>query len=217
MNNIVKIQIPISEFYEIINSANVLKAQQLCSAELIISDANTYERATEIMKSINEAIKVVEAARKNVTAPLDSFKSNLINIEKEALAALKQYVITGKEKMLAYSNEVERKRLETEAKLKAEAEASLKNAVAFADIMSTFTDKLYATSVTSDHTKNVRTVTKAKVIGDVDWNMVISLQFANGNLNVEDLLKGLPKAMKTMNIDSIQGIELYEHKTQVIK
>ena len=217
MNNIVKIQIPVSEFYEIVNSANVLKAQQICSAELIITDANTYERATEIMKSINEAIKVVEVARKNVTAPLDSFKSNLINVEKETLSALKQYVATGKEKMLAYSNEVERKRLEAEAKLKAEAEASLKNAIAFADIMSTFTDKLYATSVTSDHTKNVRSVTKAKVVGDVDWNMVISLQVANGNVNVEDLLKGLPKAMKTMNIDSIQGIELYEHKTQVIK
>ena len=196
---------------------DLLKAQQICSAELIITDANTYERATEIMKSINEAIKVVEVARKNVTAPLDSFKSNLINVEKETLSALKQYVATGKEKMLAYSNEVERKRLEAEAKLKAEAEASLKNAIAFADIMSTFTDKLYATSVTSDHTKNVRSVTKAKVVGDVDWNMVISLQVANGNVNVEDLLKGLPKAMKTMNIDSIQGIELYEHKTQVIK
>jgi hypothetical protein len=217
MNNIVKIQIPISEFYEIINSANVLKAQQVCSAELTVNDIDSYERANEMIKSVNEAIKVVEAARKNVTAPLDSFKSNLINVEKETLAALKQYVIDGKEKMLQYSKEVERKRAEAEAKLKAEAEASLKSAVALADIMSTFTDKLYATSVSSDHTKNIRTVTKAKVVGEVDWNMVISIQFANGNLDADELLKGLPKAMKALNVEAIQGIELYEHKTQIIK
>jgi hypothetical protein len=46
---------------------------------------------------------------------------------------------------------------------------------------------------------------------------VLSVQFAFNNLKPEDLLNGLAKAMKELGVDSIEGIELYEHKTQVIR
>ncbi len=46
---------------------------------------------------------------------------------------------------------------------------------------------------------------------------VLSVQFAFGNLTAEDLIGGLPKAMKELGMDSIDGIELYESKTQIIR
>jgi hypothetical protein len=119
--------------------------------------------------------------------------------------------------MLDYANELERKKQETEAKLKAEAEASLANAMALGDVMAAFTDKLYATSVSSDHTKNIRTTTKARITGEVDWIKVLSVQFAHNNLNPEDLIKGLPKAMSALGVDAIAGIEIYQEKTQTIR
>jgi hypothetical protein len=217
MNNIVKIQIPVSEFYQILNSTNVLNAQAAAKNQFEITNKDSYDRMRDVLKQINEVIKEVETSRKNVTAPLDSFKSNLIDLEKTAIETLKAFVQDGKKKMIDYSNELDRKRAEAEAKLKREAEESLQNAVAIADVMSTFTDRLFATTVNNSHTNNVRTTIKAKVVGDVDWNSVISVLLANGSIKVEDLLKGLPKAMESLNVQSIKGIELYESKTQVIR
>jgi hypothetical protein len=85
------------------------------------------------------------------------------------------------------------------------------------DIMAAFTDKLYATTVENSQTKNIRTTVKARIVGEVDWIKVLSVQFAHNNLNPEGLIQGLPKAMKDLGVDSIAGIELYEHKTQVIR
>ena len=216
-NNIVKIQIPISEFYLIINSANTLKAQQLLLHDIAVNDKPSYDKMGESLKKVSDAIKEVETARKNVTAPIDGFKKELIKLETDTLAELKQFVEDGKRKMIEYSQELERKKQETEAKLKAEAEASLASAMALGDVMAAFTDKLYATSVSSDHTKNIRTTTKARITGEVDWIKVLSVQFAHNNLNPEDLLKGLPKAMKDLGVDDIAGIEIYQEKTQIIR
>lgn len=217
MNNNVKIAIPVSDFYQIINSSNVLTAQQISMFDVAITDKHSYDKMADNIKIVNDAIKDVETARKNVTAPMDAFKKDLIKLETDTTAYLKQYVEQGKRKMLDYSDELERKKKETEAKLKAEAEASLANAMALGDIMSAFTDKLYATSVSTDHTKNIRTTTKARINGEVDWIKVLSVQFAHNNLNPEDLLKGLPKAMTSLGVDAIAGIEIYEEKTQIIK
>jgi hypothetical protein len=167
---------------------------------------------------VNDAIKDVEIARKNVTAPIDGFKKELIKLETDTLAELKQFIEDGKRKMLEYSQELERKKAEAEAKLKAEAEASLNNPMmAMAEALGTFTDKLYATSVSTDHTKNIRTTTKARINGEVDWIKVLMVQFSSNNLNAEDLIKGLPKAMKSLGVDAIEGIEIYEEKTQIIR
>ena len=57
----------------------------------------------------------------------------------------------------------------------------------------------------------------ARIVGEVDWIKVLSVQFAHNNLTPEDLIVGLPKAMKELGVDSIAGVELYEHKTQVIR
>lgn len=217
-NNIVKIQIPISEFYLIINSANTLKAQQLLLLDIAVQDKPSYDKMGESLKKVNDAIKEVETARKNVTAPVDAFKKELIKLETDTLAELKQFVEDGKRKMIEYSQELERKKAETEAKLKAEAEASLNNPMmAMAEALGAFTDKLYATSVSTDHTKNIRTTTKARINGEVDWMKVLSVQFAHNNLNPEDLIKGLPKAMSALGVDEIAGIEIYQEKTQTIR
>jgi roadblock/LC7 domain-containing protein len=217
-NNIVKIQIPISEFYQIINSANTLKAQQLTILGMVVKDRPSYDTMAESLKKVNDAIKDVEIARKNVTAPVDAFKKELIKLETDTLAELKQFVEDGKRKMIEYSQELERKKAEAEAKLKAEAEASLNNPMmAMAEALGTFTDKLFATSVSTEHTKNIRTITKARISGEVDWMKVLSVQFANKNINPEDLLKGLPKAMRELGVDAIEGIEIYEEKTQIIR
>jgi hypothetical protein len=93
----------------------------------------------------------------------------------------------------------------------------MKQAESVGDIMAAFTDKLYATTVENSQTKNIRTTVKARIVGEVDWIKVLSVQFAHNNLNPEDLIQGLPKAMKDLGVDSIAGIELYEHKTQVIR
>lgn len=217
-NNIVKIQIPISEFYLIINSANTLKAQQLLLLDIEVQDKTSYDKMGESLKKVNDAIKEVETARKNVTAPVDAFKKELIKLETDTLAELKQFVEDGKRKMIEYSQELERKKAEAEAKLKAEAEASLNNPMmAMAEALGTFTDKLYATSVSTEHTKNIRTTTKARISGEVDWMKVLSVQFAHNNLNPEDLIKGLPKAMIELGVDAIAGIEIYQEKTQTIR
>ena len=217
MNNNVKIAIPVSDFYQIINSSNVLNAQQISILDVPVTDKYSYDKMAENIKIVNDAIKDVETARKNVTAPMDAFKKDLIKLESDTTALLKQYVDQGKRKMLDYSQELERKKAESEAKLKAEAEASLASAMALGDVMAAFTDKLFATSVSTDHTKNIRTTTKARINGEVDWIKVLSVQFAHNNLNPEDLIKGLPKAMTALGVDAIAGIEIYEEKTQIIR
>jgi hypothetical protein len=93
----------------------------------------------------------------------------------------------------------------------------MKEAEAVSDVIAAFTDKLYATTVENNQTKNIRSTIKARVNGEVNWVKVLSVQFAFNNLKPEDLLNGLPKAMKELGVDSIEGIELYEHKTQVIR
>jgi len=218
-NNIVKITIPIEEFYQVINSAKVLSAQQIANNDTItIFDKQSYDEVASNLKDVNDAIKTIEVARKNVTSPMDAFKKNLMDVERDAVKDLKDYIDEAKTKMLEYSSELERKKQESEAKLKAEAEAAMSNPMtAMADALGSFTDKLFATSVSTDHTKNIRTTTKARITGEVDWIKVLSVQFAHNNLNPDDLIKGLPKAMTALGVDAIAGIEIYEEKTQIIR
>jgi hypothetical protein len=83
--------------------------------------------------------------------------------------------------------------------------------------MAAFTDKLFTNAVETNQTKNVRTTIKARISGEVDWLKVLSVLFGAGELEPERLIERLPKAMEFMHVDNIDGIELYEHKTQVIR
>ena len=220
MNSLAKVQIPIEKIYLAINSPQVLNAQAIIkrNAEaLTINSATDYSALNTAVKDVNDAVKAIEAARKEVTTPLEHFKKELIKLEKDATAPLIEFIEDAKKRMVQYYERLEAEQEAAEAKLKAEAAASLNQAESVNDIMAAFTDKLFATSVENNQTKNIRTTLKARIVGEVDWIKVLSVQFAHNNLTPEDLIQGLPKAMKELGIDSIAGVEIYEHKTQVIR
>ena len=223
MNTLAKVQIPIEKIYLAINSPQVLNAQAIIQRNSVGGEANSVVNVSEYtamnaaVKDVSDAVKAIEAARKEVTTPLEHFKKELIKLEKDATAPLIDFIEDAKKRMVEYHERLEAEQAAAEAKLKAEAAASLKQAESVNDIMAAFTDKLFATSVENNQTKNIRSTTKARIVGEVDWIKVLSVQFAHNNLTPEDLIQGLPKAMKELGIDSIAGIELYEHKTQVIR
>lgn len=219
MNTLAKVQIPIEKIYKAINSPETLNAQSIAahSQTLTINSASDYTALNTAIKSVSDAVKAIEAARKLVTTPLEQFKKELIKLEKDATEPLLDFIEDAKKRMVEYHERLEAEREAAEAKLKAEAQALINEAGFNTDIMASFTDKLYATSIENNQTKNVRTTIKARINGEVDWIKVLSVQFAHNNLSPDDLIVGLPKAMKDLGIDNIAGIELYEHKTQVIR
>lgn len=220
MNSLAKVQIPIEKIYLAINSPQVLNAQAIIkrNAEaLTINSATDYSALNTAVKDVNDAVKAIEAARKEVTTPLEHFKKELIKLEKDATAPLIEFIEAAKKSMVEYYERLEAEQEAAEAKLRAEAAESLKQAESLGDVMAAFTDKLYATTVENNQTKNIRTTLKVRIVGEVDWLKVLAVQFAHNNLTPEDLIVGLPKAMKELGVDSIAGIELYEHKTQVIR
>jgi hypothetical protein len=223
MNTLAKVQIPIEKIYLAINSPQVLNAQAIITRNSVGGEANSVVNVSEYtamnaaVKDVNDAVKAIEAARKEVTTPLEHFKKELIKLEKDATAPLIDFIEDAKKRMVEYHERLEAEQEAAEAKLRAEAAASMKEAESVGNIMAAFTDKLYATTVENSQTKNIRTTVKARIVGEVDWIKVLSVQFAHNNLNPEDLIQGLPKAMKGLGIGSIAGIELYEHKTQVIR
>lgn len=223
MNTLAKVQIPIEKIYLAINSPQTLNAQAIIARNSVGGEANSVVNVSEYtamnaaVKDVSDAVKAIEAARKDVTTPLEHFKKELIKLEKDATAPLLDFIEDAKKRMVEYHERLEAEQAQVEAKLKAEAAASMKQAESVGDIMAAFTDKLYATTVENSQTKNIRTTIKARIVGEVDWIKLLSVQFAHNNLSPEDLLNGLPKAMKEHGVDSIEGIELYEHKTQVIR
>jgi len=223
MNTLAKVQIPIEKIYHAINSPQVLNAQSIVARNtgggeaLSIQNVSEYTAMNAAVKDVSDAVKAIEAARKEVTTPLEHFKKELIKLEKDATAPLLDFIEDAKKRMVEYHERLEAEQEAAEAKLRAEAAQSMKQAESVGDIMAAFTDKLYATTVENSQTKNIRSTIKARVNGEVNWVKVLSVQFAFNNLKPEDLLNGLAKAMKELGVDSIEGIELYEHKTQVIR
>ena len=222
-NSIAKVVIPYEKLHEAINSPELLNAQSIAARLSSGGEATSiytqqqYDETAAALKLVNDAIKYVGETRKQITEPLDAFKKQLIKTERDALQTLSDFVETAKAKMLDYHADQQRIKAEAEAKLRAEAEASLRQAQSVSDIMATFTDSLYATSIETGGTKNVRTTIKARISGEVDWAKVLGVLFSAGELEPERLLERLPKAMEFMHVDNIDGIELYEHKTQVIR
>jgi F0F1-type ATP synthase membrane subunit b/b' len=223
MNTLAKVQIPIEKIYLAINSPQTLNAQSIVARNtgggeaLSVQNVSEYTAMNAAVKDVSDAVKAIEAARKEVTTPLEHFKKELIKLEKDATAPLLDFIEDAKKRMVEYHERLEAEQEAAEEKLIAEAAQSMKESEAVSDVIAAFTDKLYATTVENNQTKNIRSTIKARVNGEVNWVKVLSVQFAFNNLKPEDLLNGLPKAMKELGVDSIEGIELYEHKTQVIR
>jgi hypothetical protein len=210
----------LSEFYKALNSTEVLRAQSMIqSAPQAIEDKLSYDMSAESIKAANDAIKHIETNRKMVTLPLDAYKKSIMEVERDATAPLKEYIEQRKALMIDYSNELERKKAEADAKIAKEAAEALlaSSADEVASIMAKFTDSTTSTTLDIDHTKNIRITKKAEIVGEVDWATVLWTLMRAEMFDMQEILRKLPKAMEITNIDRINGIEIIEVKNQVIR
>jgi hypothetical protein len=175
--------------------------------------------SAESIKAANDAIKHIETNRKMVTLPLDAYKKSVMDVERDATAPLKQYIEQRKALMIDYSNELERIKAQADAKIAQQAADALKSASTsdVSDIFATFTDATTTTTLELDHTKNIRISKKAEIVGDVEWETVLMTLLNAEMLDIQELLRKLPKAMEITNTAGIKGIQLTEVKTQVIR
>jgi hypothetical protein len=210
----------LTDFHNAINSAEVLKSQQMMKAvPSKIEDKFSYDASAEAIKTVNDAIKHIETHRKTITLPLDSFKKQLMDIEKAATQPLRDFIEQRKSLMIEYSNELESIKAEADAKIAAEAKAALLNsgAAAVANIMAHFTDAMTTTTLSNDHTKNIRISKRAEMLGEVDWQAVLMTIMRAEMFDVTELMRKLPKAMELTGTTQIKGIKLTDVKTQVIR
>jgi hypothetical protein len=210
----------LTNFHNAINSAEVLKSQAMMKAvPQRIEDKFSYDASAEAIKTVNDAIKHIETHRKTITLPLDSFKKQLIDIEKAATQPLRDFIEQRKGLMVQYSNELERIKAQADLKIAEEAKKALANSGAgmVADIMAHFTDAMTTTTLNNDHTKNIRISKKAEIVGQVDWSTALMTIMQAEMFDVAELLRKLPKAMELTNTAYISGIQLTEVKTQVIR
>jgi hypothetical protein len=210
----------LTDFHNAINSAEVLKSQQMMKAvPSKIEDKFSYDASAEAIKTVNDAIKHIETHRKTITLPLDSFKKQLMDIEKAATQPLRDFIEQRKGLMVEYSNELERIKAEADLKIAAEAKAALANSGTgmVADIMAHFTDAITTTTLSNDHTKNIRISKRAEMLGEVDWSAVLMTIMRAEMFDVTELMRKLPKAMELTGTTQIKGIKLTEVKTQVIR
>jgi hypothetical protein len=210
----------ISDFYKSLNSTEVLRAQSMIqSAPKAIEDKLSYDMSAESIKAANDAIKHIETNRKMVTLPLDAYKKSVMDVERDAIAPLKAYIEQRKAMMIDYSNELAVKKAVADAKIAQEAADALKLAVTsdVSGIFANFTDATTSTTLELDHTKNIRISKKAEIVGEVDWATLLWTLMQAEMFEIQELLRKLPKAMEITNMESIKGIEIVEHKTQVIR
>lgn len=208
----------VDSLYEVINHSNTLKTQQLIKdAPNKVEDKLSYDITEHTIKLANEVVKSIESSRKGITAPLDAYKKQIMDIEKDAVEPLKKYIESAKTKMLAYNEELERVQREANEKLKIESEKALEDAPfdVFNTLAGYFTDQ--AISINTEQPKNIRVTKKARINGEVNWSMVLNVLFAAECLDYQDLLTPLAKAMDKCGVVKIDGIEIYDHKSQVIR
>lgn len=213
-----ELTLKIDSLYEVINNATTLKSQQLINdAPTKIEDKLTYDITEHTIKLANEVVKSIESTRKTITSPLDAYKKQIMEIEKDAVEPLKKFIESGKIKMLAYNEELERVQREANEKLRLESEEALKDAPidVFNTLAGYFTDQ--AISINTEQPKNIRVTKKARICGEVNWSMVLNVLFAAECIDYQDLLTPLAKAMEKCGVVKIDGIEIYDHKSQVIR
>jgi hypothetical protein len=213
-----ELTLKIDSLYQVINDPNNLKTQQLINdAPKKIEDRLTYDITEHTIKMANDAVKSIESSRKSITAPLDAYKKQIMEIEKEAVEPLKKYIDSSKIKMLAYNEELERIQKQANEKLRIESEKALKD-ISIEDF-STLAGQLVdqSISINTEQPKNIRITKKARICGEVNWSMVLNVLFAAEVLDYQELLTPLAKAMEKCGVVKIDGIEIYEHKSQVIR
>ena len=208
----------VDSLYEVINNQTTLKTQKLINeSPSKIQDRLSYDITEYTIKLANEVVKSIESSRKLITAPLDAYKKQIMEIEKDAVEPLKKYIESSKTKMLAYNEELERLQREANEKLRIESEKALAD-VSIEDF-STLAGQLVdqAISINTEQPKNIRLTRKARICGEVNWSMVLNVLFAAECLDYQELLNPLAKAMEKCGVVKIDGIEIYTHKTQVIR
>ena len=213
-----EILLKVDSLYEVINNQNTLKTQQLINdAPSKVEDRLSYDITEHTIKLASEVVKSIESSRKAITSPLDAYKKQIMEIEKDAVEPLKKYIESSKTKMLAYNEELERIQREANEKLRIESEKALEN-VSIEDF-STLAGQLVdqSISINTEQPKNIRVTKKARINGEVNWSMVLNVLFASECLDYQDLLTPLAKAMEKCGVVKIDGIEIYDHKTQVIR
>ena len=213
-----ELTLKIDSLYQVINDPNNLKAQQLINdAPSKVEDKLSYDITEHTIKLANQVLKSIETSRKAITSPLDAYKKQIMDVEKEAVEPLKKYIESAKSKMLAYNEELERVQREANEKLKIESEKALEDAPfdVFNTLAGYFVDQ--AVSINTEQPKNIRVTKKARINGEVNWSMVLNVLFAAECIDYQDLLTPLAKAMEKCGVVKIDGIEIYEHKTQVIR
>jgi hypothetical protein len=213
-----EILLKVDSLYEVINNQTTLKTQQLINeSPSKIQDRLSYDITEYTIKLANDVVKSIESSRKTITAPLDAYKKQIMELEKEATEPLKKYIETAKNKMLAYNEELEKVQREANEKLRIESEEALKDAPidVFNTLAGYFVDQ--AISINTEQPKNIRVTKKARINGEVNWSMVLNVLFAAEVLDYQDLLTPLAKAMEKCGVVKIDGIEIYDHKSQVIR
>jgi hypothetical protein len=213
-----ELTLKIDSLYQVINDPNNLKAQQLINdAPNKVEDKLSYDITEHTIKLANEVVKSIETSRKAITSPLDAYKKQIMDVEKEAVEPLKKYIESAKIKMLAYNEELEKVQREANEKLRIESEKALEDAPfdVFNTLAGYFVDQ--AVSINTEQPKNIRVTKKARINGEVNWSMVLNVLFAAECIDYQDLLTPLAKAMEKCGVVKIDGIEIYEHKTQVIR
>jgi hypothetical protein len=213
-----EITLKVDSLYEVINNQNTLKTQQLINeSPSKIQDRLSYDITEYTIKLANDVVKSIESSRKTITAPLDAYKKQIMELEKEATEPLKKYIETAKTKMLAYNEELEKVQREANEKLRIESEKALENVSIedFSALAGQLVDQ--AISINTEQPKNIRVTKKARICGEVNWSMVLNVLFAAECLDYQELLTPLAKAMEKCGVVKIDGIEIYDHKTQVIR
>jgi hypothetical protein len=208
----------VDSLYEVINHSNTLKTQQLIKdAPNKVEDKLSYDITEHTIKLANEVVKSIESMRKFVTTPIDAYKKQIMELEKEATEPLKKYIESAKTKMLAYNEELEKVQREANEKLRIESEKALENVTIeeFSTLAGQLVDQ--SISINTEQPKNIRVTKKARICGEVNWSMVLNVLFAAECLDYQELLTPLAKAMEKCGVVKIDGIEIYDHKTQVIR
>ncbi len=213
-----ELTLKVDTLYDVINHQSTLKTQQLIKdAPNKVEDKLTYDITEHTIKLANEVVKTIETRRKSITSPLDAYKKQIMDLEKESTEPLKKYIESAKSKMLAYNEELERVQREANEKLRIESEKALENVSIedFSALAGQLVDQ--SISINTEQPKNIRVTKKARINGEVNWSMVLNVLFAAECLDYQELLTPLAKAMEKCGVVKIDGIEIYDHKTQVIR
>jgi hypothetical protein len=204
---------------ELIKSGSIIApAIEKIPTEFEIETEAVYKKYYEQASTISLFLKAVESERKKLTRPLDELKKSIIKEESEWTEPYKEALEAIKQRLLKYDLYVYEKEKEANNKLKQAAKEQISNGTPIQDVL----ESIVQANVVLEKPKNIRTSIKARIIqgrkkSEVDWIAVLKCLFSTGNLEPEELLKNLPKAMKELNVEQISGIELYEVKTQVIR